>query len=708
MAFGVNSVLNMGVGALFASQAAIQTTGNNISNVNTAGYSRQAVVLQAKYGINYYPGQVGQGVDTKEVIRYFDAFVESAYLDKFSSASSYHSQYSELRYVENLFNEANVGGINSAMTGLFNAWNKLSQQPDSAPTREALLASANTLTNTIRSADNTLKALEEQMNVKIQDDVDSANRLLREIAELNKQIAINYNEGRSNPNSLMDIRDSKVRDLAGIIDIKVEDRGPGEYTINMKSGLSLVQNDIPFELDFRAAQAENNLTADSPYKNGGGTVHFDGQDSREYTIEMVSGGDVGNGATFKVSLDGGKTWLTDENGKEKHFNASEEGDMVRVGNLDVWFDAGTLATGDRFVISPKSDVYWVSPTSGPINISPQIYGDGTKNSTRISGGSLGGYLETRDYKVGEYRERLDALTESIAWEVNRIHSQGVGLSPLTSVLGSYSVGNTSVPLGSPESRFTWADRLQPGNVSFAVFDSETGKSMIPYPGLDVFSSLPGGNFDPSKHSLEDVRDAINAATFTDSAGVTHTPFTATIMDGKLHIGTTSSDYSFSVTADTSGLAAALGINTFFTGDSPGNFGVREELHTDTNLINAGRVSTPGEITAGDNQTAKEIADLINKKVDIGTAWNKKTSQTLSDYYATLVARVGSDTASVKFTAASETAMAQDLYERQEEIKGVNLDEEMSNLIRFQSSYKAAAKLITTANEMIQTLLSMKA
>lgn len=707
MAFGVNSVLNMGVGALFASQAAIQTTGNNISNVNTVGYSRQAVVLQAKYGINYYPGQVGQGVDTKEVIRYFDAFVESAYLDKFSSASSYHAQYNELRYVENLFNEANVDGISSAMTSLFNAWNKLSQQPDSAATREALLASANTLTNSIRNADNTLKNLEEQMNVKIQDDVDSANQLMREIAELNKQIAINYNEGRSNPNSLMDLRDSKVRDLAAIIDIKVEDRGPGDYSINMKNGTSLVQNDIPFELEFRAPQAENNLTADSPYKNGNGTVHFDGQDSREYTIEMVSDGDVSNGATFRVSLDGGKTWLTDDNGNEKHFNANEEGDKVRVGSLDIWFDAGSLATGDRFVITPKSDVYWVSPTSGPINISPQIYGDGTKNSTRIAGGSLGGYLETRDYKIGEYRERLDALTKSISWEVNRIHSQGVGLTPLTSVLGSYQVGNTSVPMGSPESRFTWADRLQSGNVSFAVFDTETGKSMIPYPGLDVFSSLPGGNFDPSKHSLEDVRDAINAATFTDSDGVTHTPFTATIMDGKLHIGTTSSEYGFSITADTSGLAAALGINTFFTGDSPGNFGVREELHSDTNLVNAGRVSTPGEITAGDNQTAKEIADLINKKVDIGTTWNKKTSQTLSDYYATLVARVGSDTASVKFTAAAQTAMAQDLYERQEEIKGVNLDEEMSNLIKFQSSYKAAAKLITTANEMIETLLSMK-
>ena len=55
MAIGLNSVLSMGKGALFASQACIQTTGNNISNVNTPGYSRQAVMLQENYAINYNP-----------------------------------------------------------------------------------------------------------------------------------------------------------------------------------------------------------------------------------------------------------------------------------------------------------------------------------------------------------------------------------------------------------------------------------------------------------------------------------------------------------------------------------------------------------------------------------------------------------------------------------------------------------------------------
>ena len=384
--------------------------------------------------------------------------------------------------------------------------------------------------------------------------------------------------------------------------------------------------------------------------------------------------------------------------------AATENGSQRVGELDIWFDAGTVLDGDRFVISPKRDVYWVSPTSGPINISPQIYSDGTDNTDRMVGGSLAGLLEFRDYRIGEYRERLKALTKSLAWEVNRIHSQGAGLTPLTHALGTYQVGRDSVPIGSPEALFSWADRLQAGNITFAIYGPD-GKATIPYPGLNVFSPI---NFDPAVHSLQDVAAAINAVAFTDKNGGTQGPgfFTATIMDGKLHMSVPDG-YSFAVTDDTTGLLAALGINTFFTGDSPATFGLRPDLSTNLNLINAGAVNVPGELNFGDNQIAKQLADLAGKAVEIGTTWNKKTSQPLGSYYSTLVTKVGADTASVKFTAANETAMALDLYVRSEEISGVSLDEEMSSLIKFQASYKAAAKLITTADEMIQTLLSLK-
>ncbi|MDR1686221.1 MAG: flagellar hook-associated protein FlgK [Desulfovibrio sp.] len=723
MAWGVNSVLNMGVGALFASQAAISTTGNNISNVNTTGYTRRAVLLEERAGLDFAPGRVGEGVSAKEVIRYFDKFIESNYLNKLGLSSRYTAEYNQLRYVENLFNEANVDGMATALSEFFDAWNKLVQNPADGTSREALLGKASVLMDSVNNTDQALRDLENQTNTMIREDVERANLLMREIAELNKEINASYLAGRNNPNDLMDARDAKVRALGEIMDVKVDDRGPGHYNVSMANGYTLVQDTIPFSLEFKGMQAENNLTTGSPYRtpNPDGTqktIHFGGSDNFEYTVEIVNGGTVGattGGATFRVSTDGGRTWLKDESGQDRIFNAQEEGQAVRVGELDIWFDAGDLDAGDRFLIWPKPDVYWIEPTSDPINISTQIYKDGSDNSLRLTGGTLAGYLEFRDYKLAEYRDRLDAFAKGVTWEVNRIHSQGAGLEPMTYALGTYAVGNTSEALGSPEARFVWSDKLQAGNLTFAVYGPD-GKLLSDYPGLNVLAQA-GGNFDPAVHSLEDAVTAINATTLhvkdqlTGEISATVNPFIAQIVNGRLEISMNTAQIgdgcSFAVTADTTGLAAALGLNTFFAGDNADTFAVRDELFTNTNLINAGRLNGAGEINAGDNLTALEIAGLTTKQVSIGTYWDRPTSQTLADYYGNIVTKIGADTVSTKFVSASETAMATDLYNRQQEISGVNLDEEMSNLIKFQASYKAAAKLITTADEMLQTLLSLK-
>ena len=704
---GVGSVLSMGVGALNASQTAISVTGNNISNVNTVGYSRQSVVLREKTAVDSYAGQIGQGVQTQEVIRSFDRFIESSLVGKLGSATRYSTAYSVLSTAESVFNESMTVGISDAMMELFNSWNDLAQDSSSSAVREALLASATTLASTLRGADNTLAALQEELNGLIAQEVNTANQLIQEIAALNREINAHTIENRSNANSLMDQRDAKVRELAEIIDISIQDNGAGDYYVTTTSGNLLVQQDIGYSLLYQGPRAENSLTADSPYKSsaGSGMVGFSGTDTREYTIEVVNDGTVDGTAQFKVSLDGGKTWLREADGSVRLFDCNSEDGAVAVGDLTIWFDAGeSLAAGDSFVISPKSDVYWVSPTSGPINISTQIYSDGTENSLRITGGSLGGYLGVRDYMLGDYRDQLDSLAKSIIWEVNRIHSQGAGLEPMTYALGAYAVSNTSAALGGDSSGLAWASNLSAGNVSFAIYDVATGEAVVPYPGMEVFS---GVNFDPATHSLEDVASAINAASFIDADGNTVTPFSASIVNGKLELATSDPKYGFSVVSDTTGLAAALGINTFFTGDSAATMAVNGVLTSNTNLINAGRVNGAGEGNEGDNITAKEIAGLSSKAVTISTPGKADTTQTLASYYAALVARVGSDTAGTLTRANIESTQATNLLERQEEVAGVSLDEEMSNLIKFQASYKAAAKLITTADEMLQTILGLK-
>lgn len=704
MALGLGSILQVGQGALNASQMGIQTTGNNIANVNTVGYSRQGVGLVERNSLNAAAGQIGQGVRATQIFRHFDRFIEKSYLEKNSSQSRYETEYSRLTTVESMFNESLTSGIGGALSNLFSSFNKLSLEPDNLAVRESLIQQAITLSSTIKSTQESLEAYRLQMDSLIKQDVDKANGLIGQIAYLNREINASTVSGRNNANALMDERDLKVRELSAILDISIQDDGAGNYNVSTAMGYALVQGDVAFSLAFSGRQVDAVLGTDSQYK---GSMGFEGSDGYEYTVEVVNGGIVDitgsvNGlpgtAQYRVSLDGGKTWMTNDDGSVRLFNATDKAHSTGVKDLDLYFTSTDtpLSAGDRFVISPKNDVYWVEPTSDPINISSQMYSDGTENNLRITGGSLGGNLVFRDYQIGEYMDRLDALASNVIWEVNRIHSQGVGLDKMTVANGGERVGRTDIPLGSLSSQFAWSDKLQSGNMSFAIYDSITGEAVIPYPGIDVFSPE---NFDPAKHSLDDIVNAINT-------GKTGEWMTASVIDGRLSI-TAKQGFEFGVVGDTTGLLAGLGINTFFTGNDALSMAVRGDLTTDPNLINAGRINGAGEGNEGDNLTASELASLATKAVHIQTFGARGGSQTLVDYYAALVARVGSDTAGAKYSHAVESTMAQEFSDRREEISGVSLDEEMTNLIKFQSSYKAAAKLITTADEMLQVLLGLK-
>lgn len=707
MAVGsVNSLLSMATGALTASQVAISTTGNNISNVDTVGYSRQSVLLQANISLDTSAGQLGTGVNAAGVYRAYDKFIESSLIKQLGTAARYDNAYYALRNIEDFFNESTTDGIGSSLTSLFGSWSDVAQTPDSQAARQALISSSQQLADMINTVDDGLEAMQLELETLIRDEVNNANSLITRIAELNRQINI-YSRQASDPNALLDERDQLVRELAEIIDITVQDNGAGNYYVSTGAGHLLVQEDVAYSLSILGPNAENNLTADSPYKQstGSGTVGFSGTDTCEYTIEVVTAGGVDVDAQFRVSLDGGRTWLTNDDGSVALFSANSEENSVKAGELEIWFDDGAaLAKGDKFVISPKNDVYWNSPTSGPINISSQSYADGTYNPLRITGGALAGYLTARDDMIGAYRDDLDALAQALIWETNRLHSQGVGLEPMTSALGTNSVGRTDQPLGSDTAQFAWSSYLSAGNISFSIYDATTGDALIPYPGMDVFS---GVNFDPETMSLEDVAAVINAASFTDASGATITPLSARIVNGQLEISTTSPDYTFAVGSDTTGLLAGLGINTFFTGTDASSIAIRGELVTNPNLINAGSVNGAGEINAGDNNIANSIAALLDTTVSLTSGSKSAVQQSLIDFYATLVTKVGADTQSVKTTATREVQLAQNLSDRREEVVGVSLDEELTNLVKFQSSYQAAAKLVTTADEMLQTIIGMK-
>ncbi|QJT10615.1 flagellar hook-associated protein FlgK [Oceanidesulfovibrio marinus] len=724
MAIGINSLLDMGKWALFGNQAAIATTGSNISNVHTEGYSRREVRFDEAYSIDYRPGQIGTGVVASEVIRHFDEFVEMQYVGKNADQSRFEALWANLQGVDNLFDESVADGLGASIDKFFQDWQDLSLRAEDPSTREQLLSDSYKLISLMRNMDSDLSAMQKQAEDQIQSEVNEVNDLLKRIADINKQIDIHDVPGSNNANQLYDERALLVRKLSEKIDIRFANQGSPEFTqtnqvemgagtdfaIMTEAGQTLVHGSDYYEIKFEGPRAMQSLI---PSSNFDGDIEFSGSSDFEYTVEVIRGGQVSNAsgagtAQFRVSLDGGQTWLKGADGKEKIFYARPEGGKIGAGDLEIWFENATqdLEAGDKFSIMPRSGVYWYQNTSSFMNISPQIRGDGSDDPRRLQGGSVTGLMNFVGY-VGQYRDKLDGLVKSMVWNVNRLHSQGTGLNPVSQATGTYSVSDPNVALGSDSSGLPMRDFLgsNAGNVTLYVYDESTGELVSGGGGNPVFGPLdfdtatPGiQNFDPNVHSLQDVVDAIDN---------TFGPYLdAEIVDNKLRINA-ADGYDFAFGADTSGLMAALGVNTFFTGSNMTDFGLNDAVMSNPEQINAGQVNGAFEGNEGDNGTALAIAALATKAVTVVSSFGVSNTQTLGEYYGNVMAQVGADTSTCKFTYEYNRALASDLNDRQEQVAGVNLDEEMANLIKYQHAYRAAAKLVTTADEMLQTVLGLK-
>ena len=715
---GLSSVLDIGRWALFTSQSAIETAGNNIANVNTPGYSRRKVIIEEAPSIDFSPGQLGRGVRAKEIVREFDDFIEKQYLNKYADEERWKSLHENLDSVQTVFKNEEGRGLSAALEKFWSAWQDLAQRPDDGSVRTALLGSTQNLLQTINIASTDLRRLQTQVNDFIQQDVDKANKLIEEISDINRQIIAHEIPGKNIPNELYDKRNKLMRELAQLMDINVMDHGGGNLLITTRAGHTLVDGVEHYRIAFESPQTFTTLSANS---NFDGQIYFDGSDDYEYTFEVVQAGPVTDSknsspppAELKISIDGGKTWLKDEDGNLITIPALDYNAKVHVpnSNIDIWFgdpnDPSTysgsndLQVGDRFEVIPKHGLYWYKTSSSKVNITPMILGNGTDNSRRLVGGTLTGEFNFRDNYVGEIREKFNEFARELVWEVNQRHSQGAGLKKFAEVTGTYTTTNTSVPLGSESSGLAFYDKLQKGNVEFYIYNKETDELITGPLTLDMdgtYADNVKSPFDPSTDSLEDIRDAIN------NDPRINTYLQASIIDGKLHLEA-KSGYRVAFGTDSSGLLAALGINTFFEGTSAENIAINPVVNNNLDFINAGKVNGSGETNPGDNTTANSIAKLQYTQVEFTTKTEGTTHDTLQNYYNSLTAQVGAYTQRADYNQKFFESLTKDLDERQKEISGVNLDEEMSNLLKFQQAYTAAAKLITVSEQMMNTVLQM--
>jgi flagellar hook-associated protein 1 FlgK len=309
------------------------------------------------------------------------------------------------------------------------------------------------------------------------------------------------------------------------------------------------------------------------------------------------------------------------------------------------------------------------------NVTSNITFTDNNAEANITGGQIGGLIAAQN-QITQVSGQVDSVAAAVIQGVNLIHSSGQGQTGYTSVTGTNPVGSTSAALNSSAAGLSFP----PTNGSFVVTVTNTGtgqqsSTLVPV----TLNGLSSG-----QTSLSSLVSSLN--------GITNV--SASIVANKLQI-TAASGTNITFSQDSSGTLAALGINTFFNGDSAGSIAVNSNVQDNPQLVATGQNGEPG-----DNQAAQAIAALGDAA---STALN---GQTINGNYQALVNQIGATAQTAQNEATATGSIVNTLQSQQQSISGVSIDQETINLLQQQQSFAAAARLVSTVDSMMQSLLAI--
>ena len=248
-------LLRLGAGSLQNWQSALNTTGHNIANANTEGYSRQTVELGTARALRFGFGYVGQGAEIVSIERASNSFVTSQVRNFTSSASQYETfvQFSS-RVDDILANSQN--SLSVSMERFFNAASDVAASPSTLPERQALIGEGDNLVARQQSFNALLQDLNSEINNAIGLRVTEINGIASSISEIN-QLILNTNNSGGTPNDLLDQRDRLVVQLSTKISTSVIEQNDGSFNVLIGKGQALVIGAVPTELEVRFNQFDS-------------------------------------------------------------------------------------------------------------------------------------------------------------------------------------------------------------------------------------------------------------------------------------------------------------------------------------------------------------------------------------------------------------------------------------------------------------------
>ena len=658
-----NSLSNIGLSGIDAAQYGLTTTGQNISNAATPGYSRQQVLLKPSFSIYTGGGFVGTGVDVETVKRnYSDAI--SARLDSAQSQSSAMETYgTEAKSLNALVGDP-ANGIANTMSGFFASAQSLSGSPSDTALRTAMMGSAQAVVNAVHQTAEQMNVQRASVNAQITDTVSEINRAATSIAKLNHQITAESAKGQP-PNSLLDERDKQFANLGKLVNVNMTTQSDGSYSIFTGTGQPLVLGSQTFAL--AAVRSPIDVSEMTIGYRGAVGADDTGGKSGYLNENTLTGGKLGGLLTFRSQmLDPAQSQLgriatafaggvnqqnaqgvdmTGQPGKAL-FNLDKPTVTANEHNrsgatLDAAFgDTGKL-TGDDYVLSYDGRDYTLSNVR-------------TGTQTQVS--NWPATIDGVEYKLHGPMAAGDSFkimpTRAAGTQLTMATTEGSAIAAGQPVVTSAATGNRGTGAIALKGLDGLNGRPVP-DVRLTVeakTDPKTGASVATLSGFpkdaDVTVTVPGGAGSPDQKR-----------TFKSPAG--DIPFVpGSVLDfGGMQMqvnGTPRSGDTFNVAR-----------NAAMSGDG-------------SNIVKMGNLQN---------------ANLVN-------------GDTLTRGYADYVGQVGSLASQNAIAHTTQETLVTQLKGQQQEVSGVNLDEEAANLMQYQQMYQANSKVISTSETLFQTILDL--
>ena len=714
---GLTQALRTARSGLLVNQQTLDVVANNIANVNSEGYSRKIVNTETRV-LN----GVASGVQISEITRRVDEGllknirIELAELNKFTVQDDFFAR------TQDLFGKP---GENSSLSHLFenftSALELLAVSPNRSLEQAEVVRRAQDVTFALQNMSETIQELRQQADVAIADIVTEMNKIVASIDQLNEDIITNGSVGRD-VTDLKDQRDQRIDRLSELVDIRFFFRSDGDVVVFTSGGRTLVDT-IPPKITHSAASS---VSASTTKNEGDFTGIFVGT--------IVARNDITSelrGGQLKGLVDLRDDILANMQSQLDEFAAEMRDVFNQIHNRGVSFPGAQSYAGTRtFVRSAEQTITF----------------NGTDDTTVVLFDASGNQTAQTTIRT----LNSDVATISIANLATQLQTFLRANGAATATVAISTTNKLDINLNTPAINLSFRDETATTNGStledaVIAFDAngagptdETVNGFSNFFGFNDFfvDNLPENIYE-SNVLVSTFTVSASTLTFRDSSGTLGSPLTVaagtSLEDLATLITNSVTDVTATIVTDGSGVRLRISHdngssmtvtqaagNTFLTDINlhladvrvAGTLNVRADIASTPAKLSTGAVlwdadrGAAGEyfMSIGENSVIDALAEAFSASNQFDTAGGLATAKTT---FAEFAGKIVSENARLAATNESsidrQRSLTESLQFKSDSARGVNLDEELSNLIIFEQAFAAAARVISVIQRMFETL-----